>query len=85
MWDPRATGTSLTDDSISSGRGHAPGAWVHRLIVIVTGVALSAKYGAGQSTIVLSAGADRKIVEWDLRPRKGDGVLTLQPRRALML
>ena len=52
MWDPRATGTSLTDDSISSGRGHAPGAWVHRLIVIVTGVALSAKYGAGQSTIL---------------------------------
>ena len=37
---------------------------MHRLIVIVTGVALSAKYGAGQSTIVLSAGADRKIVEW---------------------
>ena len=38
----------MTDDSVSSGSGHAPGAWVHKLIVIVTGAGLG---------IVLSAGA----------------------------
>ena len=72
VWDPRRPGTSMTDDSVSSGSGHAPGAWVHKLIVIVTGAGLG---------IVLSAGGDCAVVEWDLRLRRG--VLTLEPRRAL--
>ena len=51
MWDPGRPGTSASDDSVNSARGHAVGTWVHRLLV---------PEGLG---VVLSAGADCAVVE----------------------
>lgn len=51
VWDARRPGISPNDDSVSSGSGHAAGAWVHRLIIL------------GRLGTVLSAGDDCAIVE----------------------